>query len=133
MFNSVLLPAPFSPINAWISPAQTSKPTLSSARTPGYSTPMSRSSTTGRPTSFGAGIRCSVLALCEDVRGHAGGVEHRLGRLDALGNLLAARDLFDRVEKDRADQRVALDGAIRRAVENRLEHIANAIDGHHQH
>src|SRR6478672_6919773 len=35
MFISVLLPAPFSPSSAWISPVRSSKSTWSLARTPG--------------------------------------------------------------------------------------------------
>ena len=43
---SVLLPAPFSPTTAWVSPGRTRRCTPSSARTPGKVFTMSRASST---------------------------------------------------------------------------------------
>src|SRR3954463_7574417 len=50
MFIRVLLPAPFSPSRAWISPGRTVKSTASFARTPGKALTMPRASSAGTPT-----------------------------------------------------------------------------------
>src|SRR5436190_10899919 len=47
MFIRVLLPAPFSPSRAWISPGRTLKSTASLARTPGKALTMPRASSAG--------------------------------------------------------------------------------------
>lgn len=72
-FINVLLPAPFSPTTAWISPARNSTVTSSSARTPGYSivTPRAARSTSPGATNRRLG---SAAALCtvRETTGSAG-------------------------------------------------------------
>src|SRR5258708_27839213 len=98
------LPAPFSPRSAWISPARTVKSTLASAVTPGNLFPMPRSSSS-------SGMPASVLP-----RGQGGGGVARVKELILIVglalDLLARQQSSDRVVNLRAEQRVALDGAV---------------------
>src|SRR5437879_498770 len=77
MFMSVLLPAPFSPTSAWISPCRTCKSTWSLATTPGKFLTMARISTASPP---GEQATHDHGAVAKDVDIDPGGV----GRLRVL-------------------------------------------------
>src|ERR1041384_1428605 len=93
---SVDLPAPFSPTRAWIEPRWRVKSTPSSALTPANAFVTPATSMTG---SVGIG---------ELLRG-VGGVVLVVGDHDVLRDLLAGRELLQRVERERAEARVGLD------------------------
>ena len=56
MFMSVVLPAPFSPSRAWISPGRTSRSIESLATTPGYRFVMPRISSAGARTAWASDV-----------------------------------------------------------------------------
>ena len=58
---SVVLPAPFSPSSAWISPGRTSRSMWSLATTPGYRFVMPRISSAG--TDWGALLMCLLAPV----------------------------------------------------------------------
>ena len=90
----VLLPAPFSPTSAWISPARSSKSTPSSARTPGKDFVSPRTSSAS-PANSDAGETMAKLLLAEEVSVVAfvdddgPGVDRRGHAADAGGRIVA--------------------------------------------
>src|SRR4051812_19708411 len=99
MFESVDLPAPFSPSSAWTSPSAASKCTSSFATTPGNRLVMFRSSTAAgiekgragvcpRPPGSALALRAPDDALDEVVHGHQVAVGRAMARLDAQLALL---------------------------------------------
>src|SRR5919201_6612592 len=112
MFISVVLPAPFSPRRAWISPARTSKLMSSLARTPGKRLVMPRISSAGGRSVMCS--RCGGPATAGPPPAHARSFERverpRLHVGDRLVDLrLKAgrrRDVADRRDADAAIARV---------------------------
>src|SRR5438094_212584 len=78
MFISVLLPAPFSPSRAWISPDSSSKSTWSFATTPGNALTIPLAATAGVADAWGAAVIGPPLARRRGLAGHEPEQAHRL-------------------------------------------------------
>src|SRR4029077_11793815 len=124
---NVLLPAPFSPMSAWTSPARTVKSTPCSAFTPGkvLARPRISSSAFGS-VAMSVGKTLSILAIGKFRRGLRH-FEDALFDFRALGQLLLRHDGLDGVEQLRANERIAFNRAIQFAGRHRLERAAHAV------
>src|SRR5689334_15652340 len=123
---SVDLPAPFSPMRAWASPACNSSETPSSARTGPNCLPTARTCRAGmvmlaslvRIGQFGLGVLLGVFLVRDD------------GLLRYTG---AAIEGFQCLERERAEPRVGLDHPGDPAVEDALHRALGSVDRNDLH
>src|SRR6185312_4321095 len=116
----VLLPAHFSPIRAWTSPARAAKATPSSAVTPGNRLVMPLASRT-------APVIESILAGGQGGGGLGLVVDPFLDH-DPVRDGLAGGDRVDQVEELGPEERIAFDGAVELALGHGDEGVVHAVD-----
>src|SRR5688572_12096040 len=135
---SVDLPAPFSPTRACTSPGSSSSPTPSSAVTPAKRLTIPSMRRTGgiavitEAGGLTGAPRHRSVRVREVLRG-VGLVEEPVGEENLRRDLLLAEILLDRVEGERPEPWIALDGGAELPGNDRLERGALAIDGHDDH